>query len=216
LSPSRPQPAELVEKYRKFVRKIAWTIRRQYHLKTDIEELEAAGFEGLLQALEVYDPSRGVEFHTFSYYRVRGAILDNCRNLGLIRRQYGKAARLAVAANDILENAGEPATDQGALGPWLAQTLDELAVSFTLSQRAPDMLSQHDRPPDVRVESAQIQAILANKLDLLCEDERSVIDDYYFKDKTMGIIAKERGVSKSWVSRVHTRAIRRLRVFMGE
>src|SRR5690606_6309749 len=45
----------------------------------DLENLEAAGILGLVEAAAQFDPSREVAFTTFAYQRIRGAILDELR-----------------------------------------------------------------------------------------------------------------------------------------
>ena len=46
---------------------------------TDLDNLEAAGVLGLVEAANRYDPQRGIRFKTFAYTRIRGAIFDELR-----------------------------------------------------------------------------------------------------------------------------------------
>src|SRR5947209_16342181 len=47
----------------------------------DFEDVLAYGTLGLIQALDRYDPSRGVKFESYAVMRIRGAILDALRAL---------------------------------------------------------------------------------------------------------------------------------------
>src|SRR5438132_5689067 len=45
----------------------------------DVENLEAAGTLGLVEAASKFDPERGVKFETFAVWRIRGAVFDELR-----------------------------------------------------------------------------------------------------------------------------------------
>ena len=50
------------------------------------EDLIQAGVLGLMEAMRRYDPSRGIKFETFASRRIRGAMLDELRNLSWLPR----------------------------------------------------------------------------------------------------------------------------------
>lgn len=206
-------PEERLGEYRGLVKAIASDIKRRYRLRVDLDELEAAGLEGLVQAESAFDPGRNASFHTFAYYRVRGAIIDNCRRLGLMRRVYKKKARFEAAANAVMEVQTEhlPAgRDAATNSVWLAQTFDALAVSFTLATE-PERVQSATASPESKAEVAQLTRRLGAALDRLTDDEQSVIRRYYLADERMTHIAEAMGMSPSWVSRVHRRALKKLR-----
>ena len=45
----------------------------------DLDNLEAAGVLGLVEAANRFEPDRGIRFKTFAYTRIRGAIYDELR-----------------------------------------------------------------------------------------------------------------------------------------
>src|ERR1700722_2155297 len=62
---------------------------------TDLDNLEAAGVLGLVEAANRYEPDRGIRFKTFAYTRIRGAILDELRrNSPLPQELLEKIARI--------------------------------------------------------------------------------------------------------------------------
>jgi RNA polymerase sigma factor for flagellar operon FliA len=94
----------------------------------------------------------------------------------------------------------------------LADTFDDLAVAFALSQqRGLPQLSTPPEGPEEQAERRELRRRLAAHLETVSDEERVVIERYYFRNDTMQVIARDRGVSVSWISRLHTRALRKLR-----
>jgi RNA polymerase sigma factor (sigma-70 family) len=57
------------------VRRIALRLRRVAP-EAEIDELISVGTIGLIEAIDRYDPGRGVPLERFAYRRIRGAIID--------------------------------------------------------------------------------------------------------------------------------------------
>lgn len=66
------------------------------------DELISAGHIGLISAIDNFDPSRGVAFSTFAWFRIRGAMLDDLRESSWIPRLVRKHAQRFEQANHIL------------------------------------------------------------------------------------------------------------------
>lgn len=85
-SPSRSGPpafhpvdlAESVGRYLPLIRGLARRFRKRSAV-VDVEDLVSAGTVGLMEALDRFDPGRGVSLSSFAYHRIRGAILDEMR-----------------------------------------------------------------------------------------------------------------------------------------
>lgn len=58
------------------VRSLAWQIHCKLPPHVDLEDLVSYGQIGLLEAVKNFDPEREIQFTTFSYHRIRGAIFD--------------------------------------------------------------------------------------------------------------------------------------------
>src|SRR5581483_9624393 len=85
----------------------------------DFEDVLAYGTMGLIQALDRFDPSRGVKFESYAVMRIRGAILDALRALrGLPQSVTDKAKRLQKTAIELEQTLGRHATE-----PELAASL---------------------------------------------------------------------------------------------
>ena len=88
-----------------------------------IEREEAIGYgiEGLIQAVDKFDPERGATFASFAVTRIRGSILDAIRRNDILPRSLRKSTREIESAN--LELAA-------MLGRW--PTTKELALKTGL------------------------------------------------------------------------------------
>src|SRR5687768_8244273 len=88
----------------------------------DREDAIAYGIEGLIQAVDNYDPTRGTTFASFAVRRIRGSILDAVRRMDVLPRSLRKSAREIERANFELA---------AMLGRW--PTLRELAIRLNLT-----------------------------------------------------------------------------------
>lgn len=67
------------------VRQLHRTTRALRHV-VDAEDLAQAGFFGLVEACERFDPNAGTAFNTFARYRIHGAIWDWLRSARVVGR----------------------------------------------------------------------------------------------------------------------------------
>src|SRR5690606_34015644 len=104
---SEREEHEFVSEHEPLVRSIATRIRAELQLNVQLEDLIAYGYTGLLQARERFEPSRGVRFTTFAYYRVRGAIPDGVRTMARLPRRVHAAPKAAEALDTVAEAAGQ-------------------------------------------------------------------------------------------------------------
>ena len=210
---------QFIEEHQAFVQGIARKVLRQFDLNVDLDDLVGFGFAGLLEAKERFDPSRGVRFQTFAYYRVRGAIVDGVRKMAFLPRRVHERLKSAAAADEITESAGEvhaaipnDKRDAASTAGAIDDTLGRLAASFVVSA-----LGQEEADPDrdESPEEALLQREAATRLRAvlpsLPERELALVKGYYFEGRQFSDVAKELGISKAWASRLHTKALDRLR-----
>lgn len=173
---------DLVHGHLHLVRAIAWRVWRELDATIDFEDLVGHGMVGLVQAARRYDGTRGVTFATFAFYRIRGAMLDAARVLGRFTRREVAAYR-----------AGAPAVDVEAPTP----SVDSLPAG---APGADDLSAERDRRRLLRAAVARLP-----------RQERHFIEKIYYEDKRLGVAGAELGLSKSWASRLHDRALGELR-----
>ncbi len=72
----------LIENYIPLVKYLAQRISLKLPNHVEIDDLINSGIIGLIDAIEKFDPSRGIQFKTYAEFRIRGAIFDGLRRLG--------------------------------------------------------------------------------------------------------------------------------------
>ncbi len=209
---------ELVERYRPYVYSIVKQVLQSFPVNVDFEELVSYGIIGLLEAAERYDPRRKVSFVTFSYYRIKGAIFDGLRQMGILTRTPNDAwARREAVLNDLTQTAADDETESAATIEDEIQTVkkyvDSLIPAYLLSlseEKTPDVADSRELPNEI-VEMRETVELVRQTVSELPEKERHIIESLYFKHLSTTELAKQMGVNKSWVSRLHSKAVDRLR-----
>lgn len=207
-----------IEEWRPLVVSIAEKLRIQLDLSVDPDDLLGFGFTGLVEARARYDASRGVQFKTFAYYRIRGAIMDGVREMAWLPRRAHAIRRAAEGADRVLEAAADaraaapPAARQGKADAVEAidDTLGKMVASYVMASLGQDEQSAPPNPEE-RLLEARGAADLRAAVEGLPERERALVHGFYLEGRRFDEIAEELGISKSWASRLHTKALGRLR-----
>ena len=212
-----------VEEYRPLVTSIARKMRVRFELRAEMDDLMAYGYQGLLEAKQRYDPTRGVQFNTFAYYRIRGAIIDGVRESGHMSRSAYTQLKAARAALYLGEAAGEArAADASTRGDVaktqaaLRDTVTKLSTAWTLAAIGQSEEEQQGGSPEVALLSAEMKSRIRDLVPTLPDRERRLIEGFYFEGRRFDHVAEEIGISKSWASRLHHKALARLREGFGE
>ena len=209
---------ELVEKYTPLVRSIAAQLKSRLAVNLEFDDLMSCGKLGLLEAAERFDYKLGVSFKTFAYYRIRGAMYDGLRKMEVITRRKDPRIKFEEAANQLIgSEAGRTSTE--ARKPTLKDEIEE--VKGIISSLVPiyflttDALDQIKETEQSNVEEqavfAQEKGMLREALKKLSKNERMLIDYYYYQDMTLEEAASKLGLSKSWASRLHAKALTKLK-----
>jgi RNA polymerase sigma factor for flagellar operon FliA len=206
---------DFIKEHEPLVRKLAGRIRAQLELTTDLEDLIAYGFRGLIEARDRFDPTRGVQFTTFAHYRVRGAILDGVRQMAYLPRRIHAQRKAAEALDRTAELAGQERaaagrSDTGATLAAIEGILGRTSAAYVISVLGQSQDDARPGPDDEAILGEHRRRITA-ALAVLPPRERALIEGYYFHDRTLEEVGAEMGISKSWASRLHTRALGLLR-----
>lgn len=183
---------------------------------------------GLIDAVDKFEPARGIKFETYAIPRIRGAVIDALRVLDWVPRSvrkheselrdaYARAeAALCGAASDqdVADQLGIGVSGLheklALVGQASLLSLDEaLAAGFDYEEAFPHSEPAQDIPymEAQRTEQAQL---LADAIDQLPERERTVIALYYAEGLTLKEIAQVLGVTESRVCQLHSKATLRL------
>jgi RNA polymerase sigma factor for flagellar operon FliA len=198
----------------------------------DPEDLVSYGMIGLINAIDRFDPFRGVRFEAFASVRIRGAVIDQLRSLNWLPRSAISRIRQVEEALAVLEQRlGRPAKEEevaeeiGVSTERYRQMLLEMNATV-LSLDAPlgsllqddevtslsELLEDHSSPgPVEQMEQQELTDTLALAIDNLPDREKLLLALYYQEELTMKEISKVLTVSESRVCQLHIQAIMRLR-----
>jgi RNA polymerase sigma factor FliA len=206
---------EFIRQYEPFVRSIVKHTSAQLGLECDIEDLVAFAYEGLLEAHKRFDPARGVQFKTFAYYRVRGALVDGVRRMAYLpRRAHARlkaAEALDLETESLTHGARASATDAETSLRTLDQVLGQAAAAYCIAASV-EVEGDPEHALAAREDRGRVRRALAS----LPEQERFLIQGHYLDGRHFDELAAELGLSKSWASRLHTRALRLMRAALEE
>jgi len=204
---------------------IARQIWRTLGGQGELEELRSFGREGLWDAARRFDPSRGVPFRGYANFRVRGAIIDGVRaSARLSRRTHERLNGLQAAAR-VSEGAFEdasvprppgfgPAEAETALSDHLAAMATAMAAGLIAPTAHGDggdrTLVDTTENPEQAYAQAQLLALVRTEIAELPHEEAELVRRHYLEGARFDHVAAELGLSKSWASRLHTRALTRL------
>ena len=189
------------------------------------EDLISAGTVGLVEASKAFDPTRVVKFSTFSYHRIRGAILDEWRrNCSLPTAAYHQLRHIRQRQQELVSELGYPPTEE-ELASAVGITPDKLrrrlarlemrkAISAGETEDVPDCQDPTPGPVE-RAETDEALDRMARSLAELPPRVRGILSEYYQKEKTMKQIGRVLGVSESRVSQLCSCGLAMLRKKMN-
>lgn len=222
---SDPPRDELVNRYLPLVRKIAGSLfGMRFFDGVPFEEYMQFGSEGLLQAIQRYDPTVGAKFETYAQHRIKGAIMSGLEKSTEINQQVATMRRVAQERMaSLLEadaqsepsaagQAGKASGPQDAFDRLVSVSLG-LAVAYMLEDsslfQAGEGTSWDDGPSNLAYK--QLQNKLRAAMSLLTDKEQEVLQWHYFQHESFEVAAQQMGLSKGRVSQLHRSALHKLR-----
>src|SRR3989338_4144170 len=97
----------LIENYLPFAASIANKVARALACDLDFDDILCNARLGLLEAARRFDSRFNVDFKTFAYYRIKGAIYDGLRKTGWMPRSLYAKIKFDQAANEYLQSITE-------------------------------------------------------------------------------------------------------------
>jgi RNA polymerase sigma factor for flagellar operon FliA len=219
----------LMEHYRYLVRYTAERLHTKLPEKVEVDDLISAGTFGLMDAIDAFDPNRGVKFETYCSPRIRGSILDELRSMDWVPRLVRARAHQLTRARQSLEAhlGRKPRKEE------LAEELDMNIEDFNRLQQDADAIGivslnsqygEEEGEKDIREidiikdKKSEDPTIEAQKRDLkelltkgLTRAERLIVVLYYYEEMTMKEIGATLDLSESRVSQMHSSILARLK-----
>jgi RNA polymerase sigma factor FliA len=227
---STAEQDRIVRDYAPLVKRIASHMMARLPASVNMDDLVQAGLIGLLDAAGNYDPGQNVPFERFAGQRIRGAMLDELREIDWlprsVRRNY---RRIEAGINELEQKLGRPPAEQemaATLGISLAdyrQMLQDARGHQLIyyedfigdGEENGDFLEHHlvdDRAgPLATLEDQGFRRHLVDAIAGLPEREKLVMALYYDEELTLREIGEVLGVTESRVCQIHSQAIARVR-----
>jgi len=222
----------LVEHYASLVHIQAARLSRKLPAQITYDEICSAGYDGLIEAVEGYNPDRKAKFETFCQQRIIGAVMDWLRSLDPQSRTVRNFEKRRMSVREMLdaELGHPPMHDEIARRMGISQDrYDQLArisqlgreVHFSAmdprgnsdargrsGERAWDVGDPHQTDPSAKMGRTMLTEFITRGLS---QEERLVLILYYYEDLTMAEIGVVLDLSESRVSQIHKDVIMRLR-----
>ena len=223
----------IIEEFLPIIKHLAFKVSRGFDDDGITEDLISSGVLGLLEAMEKFDPSRGIKLNTFAYLRIRGAMIDELRKrdwfprsartkakkleevirklesrLGRYPREEEVAAELKVDLDDYLIML----KDFGSLSILSIEDISE--VSGMDREGIIRYVMEEGASPEDRAEMKEMETLLGHEIDRLPEKQKLVLSLYYYEDMNMKEIAEVMGITEARISQIHSQAVLSLRTYL--
>ena len=215
--PDSPEVLARVKDGMELVEWVCRNMRRELGPGLSHEDMRSYGQEALLRAARTFDAERGVPFKRWANLRIRGAIIDGVRTMQLPRRLYERLRAIEAAdrIQDALleEDAAAPPRDAETADKRLDDYLSSMATAMAVGMMMPtandelDKVKNENPDPEESLQRAQLMKSVREAMALRPEAERKLLERHYLEGATFEQAAGELGLSKSWASRLHARAV---------
>jgi len=224
---------QLILEYAPLVKLVAGRLSMYLGYNVEYDDLVGYGIFGLIDAIDKFDSMKEVKFETYASLRIRGAILDQIRKMDWIPRTIRQRQRkIETIIKEIEATTGTSASDE-QIAAHLGITDDEY-LEWQSQMKVTGLVSLNeymdqgseiplDEPqnrspfdsPEEKVEKEELKKMLMESLEVLTEKEKKVILFYYYEELNLKEIANILEVSESRISQLHTKALSKMRVKMG-
>jgi RNA polymerase sigma factor for flagellar operon FliA len=230
-----PAKEEMIAQYLPLVRVLAKKVHRRLPRGVDLESLIHSGVVGLLEALERFEPQRGVEFEVYARYRIQGEVMQCLRSLDWVSRSVRSwerkidATRSKLAGKFLREPAAEEMAkelgiplenyfrlDQQVNDATLLSFDDQSIASEAEWDCAQEKFSQYPFiDPLSVVENKELLTKLRGAVENLPERERMIVKLYYHEELILREIGEILNLSQGRVCQIVGQVVARLRGALG-
>ena len=208
------------------VKRVALHLKVRIPPFMELDELIQVGMIGLLEAARAFIPAKGIDFENFALSRVRGAMLDEVRQLSYLPRS-------AVAFNSSENKAkialatelGRTPT-QTELAEYLGEDLDvfqkkrgnakrfETLSMELITDEVMGIADERSRQPDAIVEHRDFMRAVGDAIAALPQSEQLLMSLYYVEELNLKEIGATLGVTESRVSQLLSAIVKKIRVVL--
>ena len=219
---SRSIKEQLIEEYVELVKIVAGRMYNFYGSKIEYDDLVGFGVMGLIDSIERFDLSKNTKFETYAQIRIKGTIIDNIRKLDWIPRSLRKKSKDIQNGMIRLENKLGRTPSNVELSQHLNISLKELESALSdisnfnmtsleglLANKGEYNIDKDkvNNTPEQIFEKREIKEILSSIVDVLPEQEKTVVSLYYYEELTYKEVGYIMELSESRISQIHSKAI---------
>jgi RNA polymerase sigma factor for flagellar operon FliA len=210
---------QLVAAYIGFARMLAAKVyARRTHGDMEFADYLQYATVGLIEAVDRFDPCRGVLFESFAAPRITGAMLTGMESASEVQRQIAARKRVVSARVASLSEAGAAVDGPESVFARLATMAIGLAVGFALEESG--MYLEQDREyadnTYTGVELKQLQGRVKGALATLAPVQRRVIEAHYLQQMQFEELARDMGLTRGRISQIHKEALHKLRACLNK
>ena len=224
---------QIIIEYVPLVKVVAGRLSIYLGSNVEYDDLVSYGIFGLIDAIDKFDYGKGIKFETYASLRIRGSILDQIRKMDWIPRSVRQKQKSIDAAIRKLETEiGPNYTDEDIareLGiseeeyiNWVGQTNVSNISSLEDFMEQGNEVKTSSNPTYMKIEpenvamEKEVKESLMKAMDALSEKEKTVVLLYYYEELTLKEISRVMEVSESRVSQLHSKALKKMRVYLGD
>lgn len=214
------------------VKHIAYKKLKELPASCEVDDLLACGIEGLIHAIDRYDPAKGAALEPYLWTRIHGSVLDELRRRDWAPRSLRRFERDLKKARETFNGAHGRAPSRQELADMVSLTTAELrakqqqlhnsdltSLSTLVSSEGEttielvETLASEDRSSDPEHQAAWDEAKqkFRRAFAQLTPREREVAVMLYVKELTLREIGEVLSVSESRVSQIHSQLKSRIR-----
>lgn len=176
----------------------------------ELGDMEQFAYQGLLEAIDRYDPLLGPPFSAFARRRIVGSIADGASRMNEVDAQYSARRKVERERTRSIDEALDMSDPLRAL----SQLATGLAIGLMLEGTS---LVEPEDGADYRPNAyeslawRQLNTGLAREVARLPDREATILRQHYENGVSFTQIAQLLGLSKGRVSQLHASALARLR-----
>lgn len=210
---------DLVKEYEKLV----YSIIKNYQNESNKDDLFQEGLMGLIDASKKYNSSSGTKFSTYAYMHILGRVLKSVRedrNLKISRDLISDYKKIELARNRFYINKGRnPNTEELSrilnitikrIEEVLRYNEKEISLNKTINEGEKKLTLE-----DTIYNKEELDEIdkmsLKDALEDLNTEEKKLIYDRYYENKTQTELAKEKNISQVKVYRLERKILDKLK-----
>lgn len=219
----------LILHYAPLVKFVAGRVAAGLPRNVDQADLVSTGVFGLIDAIDKFEPERGLKFETYASTRIKGSILDGLRALDWVPRSVrSKAKEIERSLTELEQRLHRTASDEelayhmeielDSVRSTLAEisnlgivALDALVGPESSSSLVDSLPDPTGLGPEAVFQEVETSHLLKAAINRLPERDKLVVTLYYRDGLTLAEIGEVLGVTESRVCQIHAKLVLSLR-----